>query len=201
MLKLTIAFFLVSAVPYCSKCVDNGDSCADTFAFNIVDATSGNNLVFGSNPIYNQDSVYLTTTIPGYSGKMSHSLNGKFESALLIPVDTFFLRLSPNDTDTLIMKYDFVKANVVQMTAMAECLKFSLTAQRSGRRETFTYCGSNTGPLTAEYCNIMKVRPKIVLILLTFSCVWDPPQKGKELIIHNQTDKAIMVFDSLQGSY
>jgi hypothetical protein len=110
MLKLIIAFFLVSAVPYCSKCVDNGDSCADTFAFNIVDATSGNNLVFGSNPIYNQDSVYLTTTIPGYSGKMSHSLNGKFESALLIPVDTFFLRLSPNDTDTLIMKYDFVKS-------------------------------------------------------------------------------------------
>ena len=87
------------------------------------------------------------------------------------------------------------------MTAMAECLKFSLTAQRSGRRETFTYCGSNTGPLTAEYFNIMKVRPEIVLILLFFSCIWDSPQKGKELIIHNQSDKPIMVLDSLLGSY
>lgn len=110
MLKLTLAFILISAVPYCNKCIDNGDSCANSFSFNIVDNASSNNLVFGPSAIYNQDSVYLTTTLPGYSGKMSYPRNNRFESALLIPVEIFYLRFSASDTDTLLMKYDFVKS-------------------------------------------------------------------------------------------
>jgi hypothetical protein len=47
----------------------------------------------------------------------------------------------------------------------------------------------------------MKIRPELFLIFLFFSCIYDPPPKGKELIIHNQTDKPIMVLDSLTGNY
>ena len=109
MFKITLAIFLISAVPYCNKCIDDGDSCADSFSFNIVNKANGQNLVFGTNSIYNSDSVYLVTTRPGYPGKMSFAEADKFKSALLIPVDTFYLRLSANDTDTLLMEYNYVK--------------------------------------------------------------------------------------------
>jgi hypothetical protein len=111
MLKLTLALIFMSAVPYCNKCINNGDSCADSFDFNVVDKTTGQNLVFGSSPVYDADSVYLTTTLQGYLGKMSYAQNNKFQSALLIPVDVFYLRFSATDTDTLIMQYNFAKSN------------------------------------------------------------------------------------------
>lgn len=111
MFKLILAFFFMSAVPYCNKCVNNGDSCADSFDFNVVDKTTGQNLVFGSSPVYDVDSVYLTTTLQGYLGKMSYAENDRFQSALLLPVDIFYLRFSATDTDTLRMQYQFVKDN------------------------------------------------------------------------------------------
>jgi hypothetical protein len=43
----------------------------------------------------------------------------------------------------------------------------------------------------------MKLRPELISILLLFSCVYDPPQKGKEIFIHNQTDKPLIIIDSL----
>ncbi len=110
MLKITLALILISAVPYCNKCIDEGDSCADSFLFNVVDKASGQNLVFGSSAVYDSNSVYLVTNRPGYQGKMSYPNINRFKSALLIPVDTFYLRLSANDTDTLLMQYDFVKS-------------------------------------------------------------------------------------------
>jgi hypothetical protein len=109
MLKITLLLILISAVPYCNKCIDNGDSCADSFSFNILNKTNGQNLIFGTNAVYNSDSVYLTTTRPGYLGKMSYVEIDRFKSSLLIAVDTFFLKLSATDTDTLLMQYDFVK--------------------------------------------------------------------------------------------
>lgn len=109
MLKITLALILMSAVPYCNKCIDDGNGCAESFSFNIVHKTNGQNLVFDSSPVYNSDSVYLVTTLPGYYGKMSYAKIDRFESALLMPVDTFYLKLSATDTDTLLMQYDFVK--------------------------------------------------------------------------------------------
>ncbi len=109
MWKITFALILISAVPYCNKCIDDGDSCADSFSFNVVNKASGQNLVFGSSAVYDSNSVYLVTTRPGYLGKMSYPEIDRFKSALLIPVDTFYLRLSATDTDTLLMEYDFVK--------------------------------------------------------------------------------------------
>ena len=49
----------------------------------------------------------------------------------------------------------------------------------------------------------MKLRPELLFILLLFlfSCVYDPPQKGKEISIHNQTDKPIIIVDSLNGNH
>lgn len=47
----------------------------------------------------------------------------------------------------------------------------------------------------------MKVRLELFFALLLFSCVYDPPQKGKQVFIHNQTDKSFLVIDSLTGSY
>jgi len=45
----------------------------------------------------------------------------------------------------------------------------------------------------------MKSRPELILIFLLGHCTYDPPQKGKELLIHNQTDRAFLVLDSLNG--
>lgn len=84
-------------------------SCADTFAFKIVDKSSAQDLVFGSSPIYNSDSVYLLTNLPGYAGAISRVDNNKFLSTLLIPTDTLFLRLTSTDTDTLFLSYDYIK--------------------------------------------------------------------------------------------
>jgi hypothetical protein len=43
----------------------------------------------------------------------------------------------------------------------------------------------------------MKFRPELLSLLLLFSCVYDPPQKGKEVTIYNQTDKPVMILDSV----
>ena len=109
MLKITLALFLISAVPYCNKCIDDGNSCAESFSFNIVNKANGQNLIFGANAVYHSDSVYLVTTRPGYPGKMSFTDTDRFKSTLLIPVDTFYLTLSATDTDTLLMEYTYVK--------------------------------------------------------------------------------------------
>ena len=47
----------------------------------------------------------------------------------------------------------------------------------------------------------MKLRPELLFAFLLFSCIYDPPQKGKEISIHNQTDKPIVILDSLNGDY
>jgi hypothetical protein len=46
----------------------------------------------------------------------------------------------------------------------------------------------------------MKTGPELVVIFLLGHCTYDPPLKGKELWIHNQTDKAFLVLDSLDGN-
>lgn len=92
-----------------------GDGCANPFSFRIVDRTTHEDLVFGNNAVYNRDSVYLTVNLPGYLGAMSWADSNKFNSSLLIPLDTFFLRISSSDTDTLLMSYDFVKTKCCKM--------------------------------------------------------------------------------------
>jgi hypothetical protein len=108
MLNLTFVFLLLAAFPTCNKCFDNDDPCADKFDLVLVDKSSGENLIFGPNPVYQQDSVYLTTNLPGYTANHSFFNNEKIQTSLNFPVDTFFLRLSVLDSDTLIMKYDYV---------------------------------------------------------------------------------------------
>lgn len=46
----------------------------------------------------------------------------------------------------------------------------------------------------------MKLRPELLFIFLLCSCAYDPPPKGKEIFIHNQTDKPIIIADSLTES-
>jgi len=46
----------------------------------------------------------------------------------------------------------------------------------------------------------MKSRPELLFILFLFSCIYDPPQPGREILIHNQTNKSILILDSLTGS-
>lgn len=92
----------------CDPCLD-ARICADTFAFKIVDKSSGQDLVFGTSPIYRSDSVYLLTNLTGYTGSFSRIDNNKFVSTLLFPTDTLFLRLTSTDTDTLFLNYDYVK--------------------------------------------------------------------------------------------
>jgi len=47
----------------------------------------------------------------------------------------------------------------------------------------------------------MNLRLEYSLIFLLGSCIYDPPLKGKEVSIHNQTDRPIMVLDSLSERY
>jgi hypothetical protein len=46
----------------------------------------------------------------------------------------------------------------------------------------------------------MKLKPQLCFILLLFSCIYHPPQNGKEILIHNQTDRPIVILDSLTGN-
>lgn len=52
--------------------------------------------------------------------------------------------------------------------------------------------------LTLKFCVII-----FCLELFIPSCIgiYDPPIKGKEIVIHNQTDQQILVLDSLTGEY
>jgi hypothetical protein len=47
----------------------------------------------------------------------------------------------------------------------------------------------------------MKLKPGLFFILFLFSCIYDPPQKGKEILIHNQTNKPIIILNSLNLKY
>ena len=109
MIKITCLLFLLSAFPTCNKCFDSDERCIDNFELELIDKNSGNNLIFGPTALYHPDSVYLTTNIPGYRANYSFFVNEKIQSTLLFPVDTFFLRLSAQDSDTLVMRYDYVK--------------------------------------------------------------------------------------------
>jgi hypothetical protein len=46
----------------------------------------------------------------------------------------------------------------------------------------------------------MRIRTALPLLLL-LSCVYDPPMRGKELTIHNQTNQQFLVVDCLLGNY
>ncbi|MEP7143256.1 MAG: hypothetical protein ABI707_10320 [Ferruginibacter sp.] len=48
---------------------------------------------------------------------------------------------------------------------------------------------------------MMKLRPELIFVLFVSSCIYDPPEKGQEISIHNQTDKTIIVLDSLKGDF
>ena len=47
----------------------------------------------------------------------------------------------------------------------------------------------------------MKPNPFLFVILFFFSCVYDPPQNGKEVIIHNQTNSSIFISGTLNKGY
>lgn len=115
--KIIIIIIFSFALISCDPCMNNRGVCADAFNFRIVDKTSGADLVFSQNPAYHKDSVYLITNLPGYLCAMSASESNKFTSRLLIPVDTFYLRLNSADTDTLLMSYDFVKTKCCKTAA------------------------------------------------------------------------------------
>jgi hypothetical protein len=95
----------------CDRCIGTGfGDCAESFSFRIVNKITQQDLVFGRNRVYDPDSVYLFTTRPSYPGRWSSVDSNRFLSLLPLPLDTFFLYLTSADTDTLLIKYDYVKA-------------------------------------------------------------------------------------------
>ncbi len=145
MLKSLKPFYILS-LPLlfisCDPCLSIR-SCADTFAFKIVDKSSGQDLVFGSSSIYSSDSVNLLTNLPGYSGSISRVDNNKFMSTLLIPTDTLFLKLSSADTDTLFLSYDYVKTKCCNYSSKGygklQRIKYNQTvAVQEGQTYVFT---------------------------------------------------------------
>ena len=112
MKKITLCLLtglLFICIESCDPCLGTGYSCADPFSFRLIDKITQQDLVFSPTPVYPKDSVYLTTTLQGYTGPQSYTDSNKFNSMLLIPLDTFYLRISATDTDTLLMSYHFVK--------------------------------------------------------------------------------------------
>ena len=105
-------FALVASIFFgCDPCIGYNGTCADPFSFRLVDKTTQADLVFSATPTYQKDSVYLTIKPPGYPSVVSRIDIDKFTSTLLMPVDTFFLRISSTDTDTLLLNYNFSKSN------------------------------------------------------------------------------------------
>jgi hypothetical protein len=142
-IKHTVFAFLLFTFSNCDPCLSSR-SCADTFAFRIVNKVSKQDLVFGTAPIYSSDSVYLLTTLPGYAGSISvvDSANKRFASRLLIPTDTFYLKVSVTDLDTIIINYEFVKSKCCNYSARGygqiRSMKFNeKTAAKEG--ETFIF--------------------------------------------------------------
>jgi hypothetical protein len=110
-------FFFIILLSSCDPCL-NERTCSDIFSFKIVDKISKQDLVFGFTPVYRADSVFLTTKLPGYLGPMSYadSVKKNFNSRLVIPVDTFFLKIGSGDIDTLSMTYEYVKSKCCNYT-------------------------------------------------------------------------------------
>jgi hypothetical protein len=104
-----VIFIFCSSFTTCNNCV--GGKCSDQFSFRLIDKTTKQDLVFSPAALYQSDSVYLTTRLQGYEGAMSSSEGNHFTSRLLIPVDTFFLRISSTDIDTVIMSYNYKNSN------------------------------------------------------------------------------------------
>jgi len=103
--------FLLPALLFisCDRCM-SGRSCADGFVFKIVDKSSGQDLVFGTSPVYNLDSVHLFTNLSGYgNGNFLGVQNNTLMSRLTDPIDTLFLRLTSTDTDTLFLSYNYIE--------------------------------------------------------------------------------------------
>ena len=93
----------------CDRCMSIR-SCADPFAFKIVDKSSGQDLVFGTSPVYNQDSVHLFTNLSRYgNGNFLRVQNNTLMSGLVDPIDTLFLKLTSTDTDTLFLSYTYIE--------------------------------------------------------------------------------------------
>lgn len=126
---------------HCDPCLSER-ACADSFAFKLVDKASRQDIVFATPSIYNRDSVYLLTTLPGYIGSIAMVDNNRFKSRLLIPTDTLYLRLTSTDTDTLLMKYDYEQTKCCNMNPRGfgklQSIRYNgLNATKEG--ETFVF--------------------------------------------------------------
>ncbi len=139
--KYCFLFCLLFILSSCDPCVDNR-LCADVFSFKIIDKISKQDVVFGPAKIYSTDSVYLTTKLPGYSGSMSFydSSNKRFQSRLYYPSDTFFLRMSFADNDTIIVNYEYIKS---------KCCEYSLSGY--GQIKHMQYNGTMAAKLGENY--------------------------------------------------
>ncbi len=132
-----LRFFCSLALPFvfisCDPCMGER-ICADPFSFKIVDRITQKDVVFETPSKYNRDSVYLLTTLPGYGGTRAQIDSLKFTNSLLIPVDTFFLQLNDVDTDTLLMKYDYLKTSCCQHFGILQSIKYNgVPAKQQGK--------------------------------------------------------------------
>jgi hypothetical protein len=89
-----------------------GSSCTDQINFKIIDKTTGQDLVFGSSPIYKIDSMQLNSAPDfslGINGSYVSRISGDYHGLSTTPgngsIDTFYLRLTHNDIDTLAINF------------------------------------------------------------------------------------------------
>lgn len=108
-LLLSVLVSIIMACEGCDMCM-NSPGCADTFRFRVVRAGTHDDLVLGPDSIYHKDSVSLYTDMPYLSGHpVAFHDSSSFVTVLALPIDTFFLKLSEADTDTILMQYRFIK--------------------------------------------------------------------------------------------
>ena len=129
MLRMKFVFCLVllclSFIINSCECVVQ--ICADSFMFRLLDKQTHKDLVYGDNPRYVEDSVFVVWQ-PGSSDRMSFPTGAKFMNNMVGPADTLYLHLSPNDYDTLVMTYSYRQTrccNAPKGFAMVSSIQFN----------------------------------------------------------------------------
>lgn len=88
--NFVFVFLLMSLSIIINSCECVVQNCAGAFMFRVLDKQTQKDLVYGTNPIYSKDSVFLVRYPGDTSNRASFPTEGKFLADLVAPVDTLF---------------------------------------------------------------------------------------------------------------
>ena len=107
-IKIIIAISIILFAACCSQEYIYGNALQ---SISFMDKTTGNNLLFGANKIYNKDSVFVKYDKDTFYQKIRTSNNSTdtFVSIYFNDVATCYIKFSSTDIDTFTVKYEMRK--------------------------------------------------------------------------------------------